>query len=227
MSRSDLFSEICKNAGKEYDRKQVLKCLIFLKKSSKTTTNPEFKQRLMGELFLLLSPIVLKQINNFKSLVKNYPDSKVLHTEDDIISECYQGLDRCVINLKWEGAKPNQFHHYFNSSLNKIIYRLYCNNYKKHDIVVENNEHNDYRIMKNSKYEQHLDLSEIDLKELDLTEIQMDILVMKTDGLDFQSLLKKHKISHIAYKEHLNGLKQKVVERYKFDQRWITKYLET
>lgn len=210
----NLFRVLLKHSSKPYDNKQVGKRLVLLHKHRNLT--PALRGQYIYELFCFTSNITIKAINNFNNLTKNVPESKMVHTEEDIVNECYIGLDRCVKNMKFD--KYREFHFYYNSCLNKIIYRLYEKYYEKHFSVVENT---DNVIIKAENYHRKseflVDFTDVDIEGMNLTDAEREILKVKMEGSEFQPLLKRLKMMPAQYKKCVESLKLKLIEFYNLD----------
>lgn len=208
--KNNMYLLIDKNSNYNLNQKLVRKCVILLRK--KRNLSERERQELMLKLFIACSNIIMKAINNFFHLTKNYDKLKVIHTKEDITIECYFGLHRCVLNMKMKDFK--KFHFYLNSALNKIVYRIYERNYKKHNQIVDNSEQNELWVQTAAKYLHHIDFTDLDVVNMDLNEIEYGIMVMKVEGQRFQEFLKSNKISHNQYTENLETLKQKILKIY-------------
>lgn len=210
----NLYLLIEKNSLYNLNTKRLHKCILRIKLSRSLTERQ--RQDLMFELYCVCSSIIMKAVNNFYHLTKNYHKTKIIHTREDIAMECYIGLNNCVKNMKLKDYK--KFHFYLNSGLNRIIYRLYQRNYLKHSSIIENTEESEFVIENTSKYLQSVDLTEIDLKNVGLTDIEMKILVMRVEGIKFQDFLRDNKMSQAVYRENMENLKNKVTKLYKDDE---------
>lgn len=103
--------------------------------------NEQAKARNKILLFRRLSFIVVKQVNNFFFLARNYGKS-VFHTKDELVAECFITLDRCAGNFDWINNRTN-FYLYYNKSLSRDMFRLFERHYLKHGncISIEEKHH--------------------------------------------------------------------------------------
>lgn len=202
-----IFNTLLKNSNNPFEAKLISKYLIQLKYSN----NNRVKDELKWKIFISTSKLFVKAINNFFYLVQTIPFEKIIHTNEDIASECYIVMSNCIDNLQIHHIK--KFYFYLNTSLNRHIFRLYEKNYKKHFDVVNNIDSNVLRA-ENKGYLHHFDMSSIDL--VDFNELEINIIKFKMSGGGKLSVfLKKEKLSSIDFFEKLELIKIKLIERYK------------
>ena len=199
---------LLRDANKNYSSKKVSQYIIRLKYCKDEVG----KQRIKLLLFMALSKLFVKAINNFFSLVESFPPEKVIHTNQDISCECYIIMDRCVENLKV--AEVKKFYFYLNTSLNRGIYRLFERNYKKHYDVVSNTADSE-ALMLNKKHHHHFDMSEIDLRGF--TEIEIDIINFKVSGEKLKVFLKSKKMTDLEFSEAFEQIKIKLIKLYNYE----------
>lgn len=114
-----------------------------------------------------------------------------------------------------------KFHFYYNSTLNRIIYRIYERNYKKHQVLLENTESVELKTMNHSrKSDSEFDLMEIDINGIGFTDIEMEIVEMRSQGQDFGALMKRHKMLPSQYKVHIESIKSKLVNFYNLGEKF-------
>lgn len=206
FENGNILSVLQKNCNRPFETKKILKYLIQLKYSN----NVRMKDELKMKIFIGASKLFIKAINNFSSLTQNISNEKMLHTPEDVASECYLVMSNCIDNLQIQNVK--KFYFYLNTSLNRRMFRLYERNYKKHFDVVNNTEDNIIK-MRNKGYNHHFDMSEIDLN--DFNELELEIIKFKFTGDKLSNFLKKEHIPSTQYYEILEGIKVKLLERYK------------
>jgi hypothetical protein len=211
----NLYLLVEKNSDKSMSHRDVRKCVLKLR-LSKDLSEIE-RQKTILELYILCAPIILKAINNFFYLTRNFSKERVLHTREDIAIECFISLNTHVKNMKIKEYK--KFHFFLNSGLNRVTYRIYERQYLKHSQVIDNSEDNEFVVGNSAKYNQSFDLTELDLEKLDLTDMERKILVMKVEGVKFQEFLKENKIQHFVYKESLETLQNKLLKIYRNGKR--------
>lgn len=208
MMNKNLYLMLLKDVNKNYNSKKVSQYIIRLK----FCKNDKGKQEIKLLLFMALSKLFVKAVNNFFSLVESFPSEKVIHTNQDIACECYIIMDRCVENLKVSEVK--KFYFYLNTSLNRGIYRLFERNYKKHYDVVSNTADSEALLM-NKKHNHHFDMSEIDLRGF--SELEVDIINFKISGEKLKVFLKLKKLTDLEYSEMLEHIKFKLIKLYDYE----------
>lgn len=205
-----LYNELLKNVDSNYTTKIISGYIIIIKR----TKSLQAQQQAKHKLFLLLSKIFIKAINNFTFLTKNIPKHKLLHSMDDVAMECYLVFDVCLQNLDLQQTK--KFYYYLNSGLNRRVYRIYEKQYKKHFGIIENTEDN-YHLITNKGYSQNIDFTEIDLSSL--TEEEINILKFKMQGSSkLSAFLKAQNIPSTTFYKVLEGTKEKLHSIYKDEQ---------
>lgn len=208
MINKNLYLMLLRDVNKNYNSKKVSQYIIRLK----FCKNEKGKQEIKLLLFMALSKLFVKAVNNFFSLVESFPAEKVIHTNQDIACECYIIMDRCVENLKVSEVK--KFYFYLNTSLNRGIYRLFERNYKKHYDVVSNTADSE-ALMMNKKHHHHFDMSEIDLRGF--SELEVDIINFKISGEKLKVFLKSKKLTDLEYSEMLEHIKLKLIKLYAYE----------
>ncbi len=209
MVRS-LYNELTKGVNKQYDRNFVCRALLQMRHSNNEILIDELKLK----IYYAHSKLIVKAVNNFFSLLKTISPEKVLHTQEDIASECYIVLSNCVNNFKRDELK--KFYWYLNSSLNRAMYRLYERQYKKHFDLLPNTEDTEM-LMLNTGYNDHFDLTEIDLK--DFSNLEIEIIKFKFSGEKLSVFLKIMKINNSQFTEGLEGVKTKLTNLYQNEDR--------
>jgi hypothetical protein len=200
-----VYQNLLMNADETFHTKLISKWLIQLKYSKSDRQKDELKMK----IFLGSSKLFVKAINNFFSLIKTTAKEKVLHSPEDIASECYMVMSNCVDNLDIKNIK--KFYFYVNTSLNRRMYRLYERNYKKHFDIVPNTNENLTKTM-NRGFTDHFDMSSVDLS--DFTQLELDIIKFKYTGNKLNVFLKTIQISSAQYYENLELIKVKLIKRY-------------
>lgn len=108
----------------EYDAALARKCIILANNCKKQRISDESKII----LFKMLSKIVIKNIENFFSLVKIYDN--VLHTKNDLVGDAFFVLMNCINGFDIKLNK--QFYFYYNKALTRAFIRIIEKNYYKH-----------------------------------------------------------------------------------------------
>ena len=140
-----------------YDKKEVTKLLIKAKKSKNKRKSDEAKKI----LFLSLSRIVVKNIENFFKISIKYSD--LIHDRNDLVSECYLTLDKCV--EKYDLNIGSVFYWYYNKSLTFRMQRIIEKNYYKH--------RNNFRVER--EHESFIFSSKLSTISTDFTDFYLDI----------------------------------------------------
>jgi hypothetical protein len=209
MTEKTLYQNISTNSNKNYNTKEITRLIILIKKSAKQDKISEYKY----QLFIGLSKIVLKAVNNFFSICKNYdvPEEKIIHEGEDIVIECFLVLEKCLENVNLKYLK--MFFFYFNSGLNRAMFRIYKKNYEKYANTVVNTEENENYVMGRIKYNHHFDFTGIDLASF--TEIELAIVEHKLDNGKLKDFLKENDLPAIRYYEIWAEVQAKIFEIYK------------
>ncbi len=206
LTNNSIYHKLLVNSNIPFHTRKISKYLIQLKYSQSERQKEELKML----IFLGSSKLFIKAINNFFSLTHNISNEKILHTTEDIASECYVVMSNCIDNLDVKNIK--KFYFYINTSLNRRMYRLYERNYKKHFDMVSNTKDNMTKYM-NRGFNDHFDMTLIDLS--DFSQMEMDIINFKFTGNKLNLFLKTVQLSSTQYYEHLEEIKVKLVKRYK------------
>lgn len=205
----NIYRLLLNNAEYSFDRRKANQLIVKIKKGNSEKVINESKE----ELFMCLAKIIVKAINNFFNLTKDIADTKILHTREEICSECFIIMSKCVQNSDISSIK--KFYFYFNTSLNRGIYRIYQKTYKKHFDVLESSEKTD-NLLISKKYSQHIDCSEIDLKGF--SEIELEVIKFKISGQKLNIFLKKNKIPASQYYIVFEDVIKKLEELYGDDE---------
>lgn len=203
----NIYDELVKRANKNYDVGFVNKALLQIKYSK----NDALKDKLKLEIYYSQAKLIVKAVNNFFSLVKTITGEKVIHTKEDIASECYIVMSKCIDNLKIADLK--KFYFYLNTSLNRAMYRLYEKRYKKHFDVIANTEDIEI-LMINTGYDDQFDLTSIDLKGF--SDLEIRLIEFKFSGDKLSDFLKDMKITNMEFQCCLENVKDKLIDLYKF-----------
>ena len=160
-----------------YTAQGASKCIILVKRCSNEKVVLESKM----ELYRLLSSIIVKNIENFYYLTKNYQD--VFHTKEDLISEAYVVFEACLKNFDIKRGKL--FYMYYNKALTRAFLRIIDRNYLKHANAV--------RI--DPKHETYVFASQSSYAEVDFTDMHFDIFQLSEGARKVaRSKLNKQKI---------------------------------
>ena len=197
------------------DHKKVVKCLMQITRGDGRFNVDKCKE----ELFVAMSKIVLKGINNFFSLLRKneYPEGRIIHTEEDIMNECWIVLDNCIANLKIDKIKYFSF--YYNSALNRYMFRYFKKNYMKSSSTIENTDENEKYILNNLPSKTHTDTLSIDLSKF--TELELEVINFKHSGGKLKEFLAandaRKAIASQDYYAALESVKRKLISLYAND----------
>ena len=118
-----LFKQLCAS-DKKYSEKMIRRCIII----TRHTTNPRLIEKSKRKIFEYVGKMVVKNVNNFFNLIKDIEKGQVIHEQDDIVSECYVIVDKCIDKFNMT-EKHYKFYFYLNKSLSQGLYRLKEKNY--------------------------------------------------------------------------------------------------
>lgn len=216
MATRNIYKMLLKNQEYSFDIKQVTKLIIIIKKSKNEILISKSKE----ELFVSLSKIVVKSISNFFNLIKEIKKEKILHTREDICSECFIIMNKCVQNSDIKEIK--KFYFYLNTSLNRGIYRVYEKSYKKHFPVLDSSDKTEDIIL-NREFVHNFDEVSIDIRNF--SEMEIEIIKFKISGQKLKFFLLKNKISSSQYYLVFEEIVRKLKELY-FEDDSLKKYFK-
>jgi hypothetical protein len=117
------------------------------------------------QLFNLMSKIVVRNINNYVSLVNNSPVTEKCHKKEEMQAECFIVLENCIENFKMN--KGYCFYFYYNKSLSRNFFRYFKKRYQEKDKSEKYMTEKKYTAERSSTY------SEVDL-DLLISNIKFD-----------------------------------------------------
>jgi len=190
-----------KKKGIAFDSSEIKRLLIKCQRSSKESVVVNSKLK----LFLLLSEVTIKQVNNFFFLVRNY--NAVFHTKDDIVNECYLILDHCVKGFNL--FSNNSFLWYYNKGLTWGMMRLVEKNYLKYSNV--DNVKQDWESFVFKQTEQNnYDFVNYYMDVCDLTKEEKQIVNSRLNKEKVDVFLdNNHNLSKGQYFQKLKTIKEK------------------
>lgn len=186
-----------------YNNAQVIRCVIICKKS----TNLKAVEKGKLDLFKMMHKIIVKNIDNFFYLTRNHT-KEIFHTKDDLISECFIVLQKCLKNF--DRKRNKDFFWYFNKSLTRAMLRIVDKNYNKHlmvDSVPQN--HEDFMFI--SSDNDGIDFTDFYLEKLNFTVDEKRVVnskLMKEKVSDF--LEQNGDITWNKYFKCLGSIKEKL-----------------
>lgn len=167
-----------------YNKKEVYKNLIKIKKS----TNHRVVDEAKLEVFLSLRTIVMKNIENFYILSKPYQE--IIHTKDDLISECYIVLDNCISKL--DLRKFSTFHWYYNKSLTWRMQRIIENTYYKYRGSVRVDEDLEEFVFSKMFSNSDVDLLDFQLNNFGITEEEKVLMLSKVNKVKIKDYIEEN-----------------------------------
>lgn len=209
VKSATLYDTIVEWSNKPYKVQEVSRLIILIKKG-----DPAKAANYKYQLFCCMSKCVLKAVNNFFSICKKcgIPDEKIIHEREDIAIECFLRLENCLDNVNLKYLK--MFYFYFNSGLNRAMFRLYKQHYEKFgSITVVNTEENEKYVLDRVKTNHHFDLLEIDLAGF--TPLELAIIQHKLDNEKLKDFLKQENLPATQYYPMWEAIQAKLFELYK------------
>lgn len=193
---TNIYEELVANSNKVFKNRQVSSYIMIFK----NTENERLKEKMRMAIYMGLAKIMIKAINNFNYLVRSVPEYKRLHCNEEIASECYLVLDRCLRNV--DLSKLNGFYFYLNSGLNRAMHRIYKDSYEKNFIFIDMTEEEEEIKIKNKGFTQHFNMTGVDL--IKLNSIQWKIIEFKMSGeKSLVNFLKRENMeSEVYYREY-------------------------
>lgn len=122
-----MYREIFKNYEPKFNRKLVNKLVLIIKKGDDSPVTDKAKL----ELFKMMKKIVVKNVRNYLNLAYNSYVTEDCLEEDEMYSEAYIVLIKCIENYKV--SKKNCFYFYFNKSISRNFYRMFDKEIRKFD----------------------------------------------------------------------------------------------
>lgn len=186
-----------------YDRKKIIGNIVTAQHSKNDKTVMESKLY----LFQSMNKIVVKNINNFFYLIRNF-EQEPLYTRDDLVGECFIIMNKCV--KSFNTAKFKDFHWFYNKSLTRGLIRILEKSYLKH-LKNNGNASSPDRKSVSQIIQPRLDFSDYYLEKIGLTNKEKKILKSKMDMVRIKDFVKANKnISESEYYKLFNNIKVKI-----------------
>lgn len=165
-----------------YNSKLASKSIILVKKSK----DPQLIEESKLVLFKLLSNIVVKNVDNFFYLIRNYNN---FHSKDDLVSEAFIVFNKCL--KSFDIKRNKEFYFYYNKSLTRAFLRLAEKHYFKHRHCGRLNDFN----QKNISVSENLNDNFIGfyLNIFNLDEIEREILKSRMNKEKLKDFLERNK----------------------------------
>lgn len=188
-----------------YKPQAASRCVILAKRCS----DPSVVEQSKFELFKLLSTILVKNIENFYFLSKNYRD--VFHTREDLIGEAYIVFEACLKNFDFRKGKI--FYFYYNKALTRAFSRIIDRSYYKHSSSIRFKPEHESVIMFNASSRQNPDFTDFYFDQFRLTDKERRVVKARMEKKKIQTFLDENKdMNWTTYFASLNGAKGKLSE---------------
>lgn len=195
-----------KKHEKKYSEKEVRKCVSVLKCCKDGRTSERFK----NELLFMCSKIITRNVQGFFVAIRSIDEHNVIHTQDDIISECVIVLDKCI--EKFDLSKIEyKFYFYLNSSIQKSLWRL-----REKEYSSESSKHIHIDINDVVNFQNDLQTTSPNPLLLDINFTKKEILLIqsKINGEKIEDFIKKLDITKVEYYKLLKIIVSKVDVKY-------------
>lgn len=157
-------------------------------------------------LFRRVAFVTLKQVDNFFFLSRNF-NRGIFHTKDEIVTECFLVLDRCIKGYDWKKNKTN-FYFFYNKAVSRELWRLYNKRYIKHCNCVDIKEEHSNLL---SCHQNNDDLLEFYYKTAEFTDKEILIVKSKLKKERRKEFVKDNKgFTNKLYQSLVNSIKQKI-----------------
>lgn len=122
-----MYKQLCSTARNKskYSEQLIRRSIRVIRNSTTKRTIDRHKLYIID----VLSPIIVKNVNNFFNLLKDVESHQILHEKDDIVAECYIILDNCIRKYSL-GREDSKFYWYCNKSFSIGLFRLKDKIYK-------------------------------------------------------------------------------------------------
>lgn len=108
----------------KYSEKSVVKSIVYIKNS----TNEKLIDKHKQEIVKYTSKIILRNVANFFNQLRGLDQSKIHHSKDDIVSECYLIINNCI--EKFDLRSGYKFYFYLNKSMMRGLNKLKKESYR-------------------------------------------------------------------------------------------------
>lgn len=188
-----------------YDKKEVRKLLIRSKKSKSLRITRKNKEI----LFILLSNIVIKNIENFFNYCKQKGYKELIHERDDLVGESFMVLDKCI--EKYDLQFGTIFYWYYNRALSNRMLRIIERTYYKSRNSSRIPEGSEYYMETKQTTQIKTDFTDILFKNCNISETEKKIIEAKMQKSSIKDLLEKDlMITSNEYYKIVNKLKNKL-----------------
>lgn len=192
-----------KIAEPEFNRKKVNGYILKIQKS----TNQRLVSELKFELFKMMKKIVVKNVTNYQMLFRNSSVTHECLEKDEIETECYIVLDKCVSNYKVHSKSC--FYFYYNKSLTRSLFRMFQKEVRNNEKFQDFQKHEIFKpvIQNSSQYDIDFLISFLDLDKVDKMVLRSKLLNEKKD----EFLDRKKRITSSQYQNSIKKIKKQIV----------------
>jgi len=206
-----LYNSIIKKSNENIDHKLVSKLVIQYRKCSSSV--PEYlKEKMKYDLFIELSRLTIKAVNNYFYLIASFPEEKIIQTQEDIANECF--ILYSIALDKVDVRKFKNFCFYLNSTYNRGIYRLFEKHYKKNYNLVNIDGDSVEKLIDKKKVNEQVDLTDFELEKY-FDSLEIAYIEAKCSGITAREFSKKYSCSKLEFDELEAGVKEKMRKLYK------------
>lgn len=205
-----LYNSIIKKSNANIDRKLVSKLVIQYRQCS--TSVPQYtKEKIKCDLFLELSKLTVKAVNNYFYLISSFPEEKIIQTPEDIVNECF--ILYSVALDKIDVRRFKNFYFYLNSTYNKGIYRLFEKHYKKNYNLINIDGDSVEKLIDKKKVNEQIDLTGFELEKY-FDELEVAYIESRCIGLTAREFSKKYNFNKSDLDELVDNVKKKMKKLY-------------
>jgi hypothetical protein len=155
-------------------------------------------------IFKSMSGIIIKNVNNFFNLIKGVDNSLIIHEKDDIVSECYLILNKCIEKFDIS-LKDSKFYFYYNKALSSGLYRIqertYHGRYENVCITELNRKSNKVHTLQPSNPL---------LLDLSFSENEILLINSRVEQISMKDFCLNNNISKVEYNNMLSNIKDKI-----------------
>lgn len=194
-----------------YDKKAVKKLVIISGRCKDRKITRDSKK----ELFLMLTAVTIKNIENFFKYCKSKGYRDLIHERDDLVSESYMVMDKCI--EKFNISNKTIFYWYYNRALTNRMLRIIENTYYKSRSIGRVPEGSEYFVETLQLVEIDIDFSELMLENFNITHNERRIIETKLNKGSIRDLISEElQITQNEYYKIVSRLKKKF--KYEYDK---------
>jgi len=198
--------QLLKDTNNSYDKRKITQHILICKNCK----NKRLIEKSKVELFISMSKIIVKNVNNFIYLTKDY-NKEPLFSEDDLVNECFITLEKCIKSFDINMDK--EFFWFYNKATSRMLLRIIERNYKKRGAIVDIEDFSAY----NNEFvnKNNYDFLQFYLESIKFTNLEKKVIESKLEMVRLKDFLKKNKnINNNKYYSILNSIKEKIRRFY-------------